>query len=138
MKLTKIIGTLFIVVGLLFAVFGTIKYVTSFVEKDNYIYTTAQIVKIDKQETGDPEFPIKYTTYVELDINGEKTTTKLNTYNSNFKIGKQLDVCYLENDIQMVYEKESNVFFIIFAFVGAAFSTLGLIIFRKNRYSSQH
>ena len=138
MKATKVIGSLFIVLGMLFAILGTIEYVIALTEKDDRIYTTATIVKIDKQETGDPEFPFEYTTYVELDVNGERTTAPLNTYNSGFRIGKQVDVYYFANDVRLVYEKGSENFSVLFTFSGVAFAILGaLLIFREKNYSAQ-
>lgn len=136
MKLRKVTGTLFIVVGISFAILGIIKYIIAFAEKDDRVYTNANIVKIDERETGDPEHPIDYTTYVELEVNGEKITSKLNTYNSSFKVGKQIEVYYFENDVQMVYEKDSASFFVLFAFGGVVFATLGaILIFRKKEHS---
>ena len=132
MKASKIIGVLFIVIGLVFSILGIIKY---FTEKDERIYTTAHIVRIDEQETGDPEFPIDYTTYVELEVNGEKTTTKLNTYKSSFKIGKQIDIYYFENDMQMVYKDGADVFYIIFSLSGVIFAAIGtIVVLNKNKY----
>ena len=135
MKATKIIGVLFIVIGLVFSILGIIKY---FTEKDERIYTTAHIVRIDEQETGDPEFPIDYTTYVELEVNEEKITTKLNTHKSSFIIGEQIDIYYFENDMQMVYKDGSDVFYIIFSFSGVIFAAIGtILVLRKNKYSIQ-
>lgn len=50
------------------------KYVITFTEKAGRVDTTASIVEIDEQENGDSEFPVEHTTYVELEVNGEKTT----------------------------------------------------------------
>ncbi len=133
MKTAKAIGILFIVVGLLFAVLGIIEHVKAVAEKEDYIYTTARIVRIDERETGDSDFPVEHTTYVEIEVDGEKITVPLNTYNSSFKTGKQIDIYYLENDMQMAYEKGSEHFYLLFAFVGTAFAILGAIfVFRKR------
>lgn len=135
MKLRKVIGILFVVAGISFVILGLIKYIISFTEKEDRVYTTANIVKIDERETGDPEEPIDYTTYVELEVNDEKVTTKLNTYKSSFKVGKKIEVYYLENDIQMVYEKDSTNFYMIFSLIGAVFAVLGaIVIFKKKKY----
>lgn len=137
MKIEKTIGILFIVTGLLFAILGTIECIIAFTEKDDYVYTTARIVRIDERETGDPEFPLEHTTYVKLEVDGEKITTELNTYNSSFEIGKQIDIYYLENDLQMVFEKGSNGFLVLFVIVGALFAILGAVLtFRKNCHSA--
>ena len=128
MKVVKAVGVSFLIVGFLFFCFGGIKSVIVSAEADERIYTTAHIVKIEGRETRDPEFPIEYTTYVEVEMGGEKRITKLNTYRSSFQIGKQIDVYYFENDLQTVYETGSEVFYIIFAFVGLAFAISGAIL----------
>ena len=134
MKIAKVVGILFIVIGFVFAFLGIIKYAFK-IKEDGRIYTTAHIIRIDERETGDPEFPIEYTTYVELKVNGEKITTKLNSYSSSFEIGKQIDIYYFENDLQMVYKEGSDVFYIAFALVGVLFAILGtILIFRKKKY----
>lgn len=132
MKFAKVIGSLFVVAGLLFAIIGTVIYVLRYTEKDHHIYTTAHIIKIDERKTGDPEFPIEYTTYVEFEVNGENITSELNTYNSNFKIGKSIDIYYLENNLQMVYQRGSDAFFLLFAVGGGIFATLGAILLKKQ------
>ena len=133
MTLKKIIGVLFIAVGILFAILGSVRYVISLTEKGSRIYSTARIVRIDERKTGDPEFPIEHTTYVELDLNSGKTTAKLNTYAPDFKVGKEIDIYYFDNDLQMVYEVGSDSFYIIFSLIGFAFAALGaLLAFRKS------
>ena len=133
MKSAKIVGIIFAVCGILFAIIGTVSGIVHLMEKDDCKYATAYIVKIDEKKTGDPEFPVEYTTHVEFDINGNRITAKLNTYKSSFYIGKEIDVYYLENDLQTVYEVGSDANFIIFALVGVLFAILGAILtFRKN------
>ena len=133
MKAAKIVGIVFLITGLLFAILGSIKYIASSMATDERIYATAHIVRIDERKTGDPEFPIEYSTFVEFEVDGKNITANLNTHNSSFKIGKQVDVYYFENDLQTVYEEGSNVNYIIFASVGLLFAILEAILtFRKN------
>ncbi len=128
MKTAKVVGTMFLVIGLLFAIIGSIKYILAFTEKDDRIYTTARIVRIDEHKTGDPEFPIEYAAYVEVEVCGEKIIAKLNTYNSSFKIEKQIDIYYFENDVNVVYQKDSEHIFILFPLVGVIFATFVAIL----------
>ena len=133
MKAAKVVGIFFLVFGLLFAILGSIKYIVAFKATDERIYATAHIVRIDEQKTGDPEFSIEHTAFVEFETGSKKITAKLNTYNSSFTVGKQIDIYYFENDLQMVYEVGSNAFYIIFASVGVLFAILGtILIFRKK------
>lgn len=133
MKAAKAIGILFIVSGMLFALLGTITYVVISTEKDDCIYTTARIVRIDQKATGDPEIPFEYTTHVKLKVNGEEITTELNTYSSRFNIGQEIDIYYFENDIRMVYENRSEVFYLIFAIIGAIFTAIGAVFIYKSK-----
>ena len=133
MKAVKVVGIVFLITGLLFAIIGSIKYIVEFNATDERIYATAHIVRIDERETGDPEFPTEYTTFVEFETDSKKITAKLNTYNSSFTVGKQIDVYYFENDLQTVYEVGSDAFYIIFALSGVLFAILGAILtFRKK------
>ena len=133
MKAAKIVGIVFLMTGLLFVIIGSIKCIVEFKTTDERIYATAHIVRIDERETGDPEFPIEHTTFVEFETDSKKITAKLNTYNSSFTVGKQIDVYYFENDLQTVYEVGSNAFYIIFALVGVLFAILGtILVFRKK------
>ena len=137
MKSAKIVGIVFAVCGILFAIIGTVSGIVRLMEKDDCKYATAYIVKIDEKKTGDPEFPIEYTTYVEFDINGNRITTKLNTYNSSFYIGKEIEVYYFENDLQTVYENGSEALFIVYALGGVVFAAIGLLLIIKNKRSMQ-
>ncbi|MBQ4121410.1 MAG: hypothetical protein IJD35_05280 [Clostridia bacterium] len=137
MKATKIVGIIFVVFGILFAILGTVAGIVRLIEKDDCKYATAQIIKIDEKKTGDPEFPIEHTTYVALDINGNQITAKLNTYNSSFYIGKEIDVYYFEYDLQTVYENGSEVFFLIYALGGIVFAAIGSLLIIKSKRSIQ-
>ena len=137
MKSTKIVGVVFVIFGILFAILGAAEGIVRLMEKDDCKYATAHIVKIDEKKTGDSEFPIKYTTYVELYANGNQVIAKLNTYNSSFYIGKEIEVYYFENDLQTVYENGSEVLFIITALSGIAFAVIGSLLIIKGKRSIQ-
>lgn len=127
-NMAKIIGIAFVVVGMFFAAVGAIQYVVELTQKDERIYTTAEIVRIDERKTNDPDDPTDHTAYVEAEVKGEKITAKLNTYKSSFKVGKEIDIYYFENDPQTAYEKGSDIFFLIFSSVGIIFAIIGVVI----------
>ena len=135
-EMAKIFGIALIVVGLLFAILGTIEYIATQEEAEEHIYTTANIVRIDKRRTSDPDDPIDYTTYVEIEVEGKTITAKLDTYKSSFEIGQQIDVYYFENDTQMIYQVGSDVFYIIFASAGLVFAAVGVIIWKLGQKHS--
>ena len=134
MKGAKIVGIVFIITGLLFAILGSINYIASSMATDERIYVTAHIVRIDERKTGDPEFPIEHTTIVEFEVDGKTITANLNTYRSSFKIGKQIDIYYLNTDLQTVYEVGSDVFYIIVASIGLLFAILGATLTFRKQY----
>ena len=91
MKSAKIVGIVFVVCGILFAIIGTVAGTVHLMEKDDCKYATAYIVKIDEKKTGDPEFPIEHTTYVEFDING-------NQMNGFIPSSEEVDMYYVAYD----------------------------------------
>ena len=135
-EMAKIFGIALIVVGLLFAILGTIEYIATQEEAEDRIYTTANIVKIDMRRTSDPHDPVDCTTYVEIEVEGKTITAKLDTYKSSFEIGQQIDVYYFENDTQMIYQVGSDVFYIIFASAGLVFAAVGVIIWKLGQKHS--
>lgn len=138
MKRMKAAGIIFIIVGLVFLIVGTIECITAFQKTEERIYTTATIVRIEEYETGDPEQPIRHETYVEFEIDGKKTESELNTYNSSFKKGKEIEIYYFNDDINFVYEKGSEFLLILFPIFGTAFIVLGaLLAFYKKLPSSE-
>ena len=130
----KIVGILFLIVGLVFAMLGVLKYANVLVEeKDDRIYTVARIIQIDSRETGDPEHPVAYTAYVEFDGKGEGHVAQLNVYRSDFQIGKSLEIYYYEDAMSTVYIEGSDGFYLLFAAVGLAFALLGTaLVARKS------
>ena len=128
----KLVGILFLVVGLVFAVLGVLKYANVLAGKDDRIHTTACIVQIDARETGDPEHPIAYTVYVELEGQGEGHVAQLNVYRSDFQTGKILEVYYYKDDMSAVYIQGSNVFYLLFSAVGLAFALLGTVFVARK------
>ena len=137
MSIKKITGMLFMIIGLLFAVLGAVRYIVFHAEKNELVYATAHIVRIDERRTGDPEFPVEYTAYVELEVSGEKITAELNTCDSGSEVDSRIDVYYYEKDapdVQMVYARGSENFFVLFSLAGALFAAVGgVLAFGKSR-----
>ena len=128
MKVLKSISFLFIIIGIFFAVFGTIKYIVTYNEVNNRVYTTATITRIDEYETGDSENPKAYKTYVRFNVDEEEVIAELNTYSSKYYVGYELEVYYFEDDLSLVYKKGSEHLLLIFPIVGALFSVIGFVL----------
>lgn len=133
MKSLKVVGLFFIILGLILFIAGIIKCITTFSKTDERIYTTATIVNIEEYETNDDDQPIGYKTFVEFEINSEKRISELNTYRSDFKPGKKVEVYYFADDTEMVYEKESDILLTVFPIVGILVIVMGaLLAFHKK------
>lgn len=138
MKLEKIVGAAFVIVGLLFAVIGCFIYIEEQSKIDARIYTTARIVRIEERPTKDSDFPIEHTVYVTFAVEGQKIEAKLSGYRSSFSIGDDIEIYYFENDYQTVHEKGSDIFYLIFGAGGGgvAFAIGALILYREKKLSA--
>ena len=116
------------IIGIVFLILGTIECITSFQKREERIYTTATIVNIEEYKTGDPDNPKGHRVYVEFEVNDEKIVSELNTYNSKDRIGMEKEIYYFDNDMEMVYEKGSEIFLILFPIVGTISAILGALI----------
>ena len=130
MRILRVFGLFFMIMGLVFLIFGTIECITTFQNREERIYTTATIVNIEEYETGDPDNHNRksYKVYVEFEVNDEKIIRELNTYNFNDRIGMEKEIYYFDNDMEMVYEKGSEIFLIIFPIVGTITAILGALL----------
>ena len=135
MKIEKIIGIIFLAVGLLFTIWGSIEYVASVTNENKRIYTTATIVEIEEKETKD-DYGKEYIAYAEFTTNGETITSKLNVYKANFYIGKEVEVYYFENSTKTIYLKNSEHLLVIFPLVGVTLVALGTFLTRKSKEST--
>ena len=133
MKIEKLIGIIFIVFGLIFAIWGAIDYIEAFTNADDRIYTTATIVKIEEKEIN-KDFGNSYVAYAEFSINGEITTSRINVHKANFHIGKEIEIYYFKDSTDMVYLKDSEHLLVIYPVMGTVFVALGAgLALKKNR-----
>ena len=128
MKGFKIVGLIFFVLGIFFAIIGTVEYISVLNASENRVYTTATIVEIDEYLTNDPDNRKGYNVYVEYKVNDTTVKSKLNTYSSKYYVGIEVPIYYYENDMNMVYEKNSEHFLLLFPLVGILFSVIGVVL----------
>ena len=69
MKGFKIVGLIFFVLGIFFAIIGTVEYISVLNASENRVYTTATIVEIEEYLTNDPDNRKGYNVYVEYKVN---------------------------------------------------------------------
>ena len=133
MKIEKLIGIIFIVFGLIFAIWGAIDYIGAFTNADDRIYTTATIIKIEEKEIN-KDFGNSYVAYAEFSINGEIITSRINVHKANFHIGKEIEIYYFKDSTDMVYLKDSEHLLVIYPVMGTIFVALGAgLALKKNR-----
>ena len=137
MKAKRIVGVVFLAVGLLFVLLGAVAYGRSFQAAAERIHTTGRILRIEERETGDPEVPTEHTVYVAFDANGEEITARLNTYRTGFQVGDSVDLYYFANDLQTVYEQGSQGLLLLVILAGTLFAILGAILSVPKRPSLQ-
>ena len=133
MKALKCMGLFFVIIGILFAVIGSIKYITVLNDIENRVYTTATIVKIDEYLTGDSENPKGYNVYVEYEVNDDTVRSELNTYSSKYYVGDKVFIYYYKNDMNMVYKENTEHLLLIIPLVGISFSVIGFVLLYNKK-----
>ena len=128
MRALKGVGLFFTIIGIFFALVGTIKYILVLNDIENRIYTTATIVEIDEYLTGDPDNPKGYNVYVEFEVNDDTVRSELNTYSYKYYVGGEISIYYYENDMNMVYKENSEHLLFIIPLVGISFSVIGFVL----------
>ena len=116
----------FILGGLLFIVAGTAKLVDVFSEEK--AYSVATITEIEEYSSGDEDLPAKYRVWVEYERDGEKHKAQLNTWQSRYYEGMELDVYYLSDDYEFVYTKNSEYVLFLFPVAGAVVFSIGVLL----------
>ncbi len=133
MRTLKGVGLFFAIMGIFFALVGTIKYILVLNDIENRIYTTATIVEIDEYLTGDPDIPKGYNVYVEFEVDNDVVRSELNTYSYEYYVGGKVFIYYYENDMNIVYIENSEHLLLIFPLVGISLSILGFILFFNKK-----
>ena len=128
MRALKGVGLFFTIIGIFFALVGTIKYILVLNDIENRIYTTATIVEIDEYLTGDPDNPKGYNVYVEFEVNDDTVRSELNTYSYKCYVGGKVSIYYYENDMNIVYAENSEHLLFIIPLVGISFSVIGFVL----------
>lgn len=132
MKSAKTIGILLIVFGVVLAVIGaTVTGILMIAKRSSGTSTTAQIVSIEKSMYSD-----SFVVYVEFEVDGQKTTAALNSYNSGFYVGKQIDIFYFENDLHYAYQSGSDVILmIVFVSFGTLIAAAGAVVLYLDKHT---
>ena len=133
MRALKGVGLFLAIIGIFFALVGTIKYILVLNDIENRIYTTATIVEIDEYLTGDPDNPKGYNVYVQFEVDDDAVRSKLNTYSYKYYVGAEISIYYYENDMNIVYAENSEHLLLIFPLVGISLSILGFILFFNKK-----
>ena len=137
MKALKCMGLFFAIIGILFAVIGSIKYITVLNDIENRVYTTATIVEIDEYLTGDPDNPKGYNVYVEYEMEDKIIRSGLNTYSSKYYVGYKVSIYYYEDNMDMVYTENSERLLLAFPLIGTSVSILGFVLLFNKKVQTR-
>ena len=124
--LPAVVAVAFVFGGLLFIVAGTAKLVNVFSAEK--AYSVATITDIEEYSSGDDDFPVKYRVWVEYERDGEKHKAQLNTWQSRYYEGMELDVYYLSDDYEWVYTKNGEYVLFLFPAAGAVVFSIGVLL----------
>lgn len=140
MKRITITALVFILLGLMFLVLGSVSTISQLKKMNDRIYATATIVEIEHDSKYNPNThkTVKTSkTYVAFDMDGVRTERRLNVYHSSFEVGKEVDICYFADDSGMVYQKGSLVTLFVFPIVGAMITAFGAALAFHKRFRAK-
>ena len=137
MRALKGVGLFFTIIGIFFALVGTIKYILVLNDIENRIYTTATIVEIDEYLTGDPDNPKGYNVYVEFEGDDDAVRSELNTYSYKCYVGGKVSIYYYENDMNIVYAENSEHLLLVFPLIGTSVSILGFVLLFNKKVQTR-
>ena len=119
---------MFIVFGLLLLVLGMYIMLFQNISKEDRVYTKAVIQRIDTHTDSDGD--THHDVFISYEVDGKIYQTELNSYNSGYYEGKEIEVYYNKNNPAKV-ETESSIIilliFIVFGIVGLIVGFIGMI-----------
>lgn len=129
MKNVKMSGFIFLVMGALAIFLGVYLFIDSTLQASNRIYTTATIVNIEtRDQHGTNAHKPEHLTYVEYEADGETIYARLDYYDITHEIGKEVDIYYLEDNMEFVYAEGTDYFYLITVIFGLIIGTLGFLL----------
>ena len=111
-------------IGLLFTVLGIVLFFTQSIDKDDRVYTTAIIERIDRYTDSDGD--TSYDVFVSYYVDNKEYIEELNSYTSSYYEGKEIEVYYDKNKPSRVRTDGFEFVFLIFSVVGLVFVIIGL------------
>lgn len=123
-KIEKIAYGVFFVIGLVFVFIG-IGLTFTLYNYSNKVETVGVITRID-ENYGTPKV------YVSYNVNDETRQSTLNSYSSNFKVGKELKIYYDKDNVSKIGNKETDLVFLVFPVMGLIFTIIGSVGLFKN------
>lgn len=116
---------MFMVVGLLFFMLGIYIMISQNISKENRVYTTAIIERIDRHTDSDGD--THYDVFISYDVDGKIYQRELNSYMSGYYEGKKIEVYYDKNNPSTVKTESSIIGMLIFAGLGLVIFVIGFI-----------
>lgn len=122
-KLENLIWIIFLSIGILFMIIGSIVCVGAF-NKEGKIKTTGIIEEIDRQyDRLDNNY--RYNVWISFEVNGEEQIARVNSYSSGFYEGKEIEIYYNEKNPNEISISSLEPLFLIFPGIGLLFAIIG-------------
>jgi len=132
----QVVFSIFVIVGLIFLVVGTIICV-KVLKYDNIVETTAIITDFEEyKEYANGRTHIHHKTHITYDVEGRSYTNVVQMYSSSWNIGEEIEIYYDVDDPQNVGSKDTDLVLLVIPCLGLVFFALGsitLLASRKNQ-----
>lgn len=122
----KLIGVLFIIVGIIIFIIGNQCRKDDILFRKNAIKTNAVIEKINRYPTSDDDY--RYDVIVSFEVNNKKYSGSLNSWNSSMYEGKEVTIYYDKNDPNKFKSDLSNLLLFVAFGMGIVFFLVGFIL----------
>ena len=134
-KTEKIVFLLFLTIGLLFLIIGTVICIKTFNYSDK-IETIGIISRMIPYTDNDDT---NYNVYVRYRVDGEYYDSKLTGYSSSYKVGKKIKIYYHKDNVYKIGVKSLDILMLLFPGLGLIFVCVGGIplIIKSNKKKAE-
>ncbi len=129
----QVVFLIFVIIGLIFMVVGTVICLNVFDYSDK-VETTALITEIESyQEYANGRTHIRHKTHITYDVEGLSYTNVVKMYSSSWNVGDEIEIYYDINNPQNVGSKDTDWALLVIPCLGLMFFCLGSITLFVSR-----
>lgn len=123
-NIVNFVFAFFSLIGFIFFSLGIVLFFTLSIDKEDRVYTTAIIERIDQYRDSDGD--TSYDVFVSYIVDDKKYIEELNSYSSSYREGKEIEVYYDKNNPNKVRTNGFEFGFLIFSGLGLIFVVIGI------------